>query len=81
MQFKWLSVREIVPPTTTYAYSAYKDWSAGTNYGLEYRGGYNPDLTVIGDIIGRNRRRVFQSNLGYIDVPATCREFLEMASM
>jgi hypothetical protein len=75
MQLKWLSVREIIPPTTVSAYSGYKDWNlvpAGTNYGLEYRGSYNPDLTVIGDIIGLNRRRVFQSNLGYIDVPATC---------
>jgi hypothetical protein len=76
MQFKWLSVREIVPPTTVSAYSRYKDWNlvpGGSNYGLVgYHGGYNPDLTVIGDMIGSNRRRVFQSNLGYIDIPATC---------
>jgi hypothetical protein len=54
MQFKWLSVREIVPPTTVSAYSGYKDWNlvpAGTNYGLEYRGSYNPDLNTVAVII------------------------------
>jgi hypothetical protein len=73
MQFKWLSVREIVPPTIASAHSGYKDWnhvSAGTTYGLVGYGGHHPDQTVLVNIPGR-KKRIYQSNLGYIDIPVT----------
>jgi len=58
MQFKLLSVREIVPSTATntaYTCAGYNHNGvipAGSSYRLGYYVSYNPDLTVIGDIIG-----------------------------